>query len=313
MRNIFRIGVIGLALAATAAFQTVTRDPAPQSSPSTDRTYPELETRLAPLARKLGPPRPGEWLHEHKEPGQTFGEYVKAQPVRRSRRWKRIYLCLVGEFSDEQRRLLNRTCEYLELFFDTPVVVHAHVKLADVPAEARRKHPAWGDAQILTTYVLHELLKPNRPEDALAYLAFTASDLWPGENWNYVFGQASLHERTGVWSIYRNGDPAAGAAAFQLCLKRTLGTASHETAHILTMQHCTAFECSMNGSNSQVESDAKPLRLCPTCLRKLCWNLQVEPTAYLRRLERFCRKAGFLEDAEWYARAIQVLFTRDPG
>ena len=79
------------------------------------------------------------------------------------------------------------------------------------------------------------------------------------------------------------------------------------------MHHCTAFECSMNGSNNQVESDSKPLSLCPTCLRKLCWNLQVEPTAYLQRLERFCRKAGFRKDAEWYARAIQILSTRDPG
>ena len=239
------LAYIGLALAGTTAFQPVGRDAAPQSGSLTDRTYPELETRLAPLARKLGPPRPGEWLYGQKEPGQTFGEYVEAQPVRRSRRWKRIYLCLVGEFSDEQRRVLNRTCEYLEVFFDTPVVVHAQAKLADIPAEARRKHPAWGDAQILTTYVLDELLKPNRPEDALAYLAFTASDLWPGENWNYVFGQASLHERTGVWSIYRNGDPAGGADAFQLCLTAHAGhrlardgTHPHDAPlHGIRMQH----------------------------------------------------------------------------
>jgi hypothetical protein len=27
------------------------------------------------------------------------------------------------------------------------------------------------------------------PADALAYLALTASDLWPGEGWNFVFGR----------------------------------------------------------------------------------------------------------------------------
>ena len=95
--------------------------------------------------------------------------------------------------------------------------------------------------QIQTPYVLNEVLKPNRPKDALAYLCFTASDLYPDGNWNFVFGQASLRDRTGVWSIHRKGDPAAGAEAFRQCLVRTLHTASHETGHILTIQHCTAF------------------------------------------------------------------------
>ena len=49
--------------------------------------------------------------------------------------------------------------------------------------------------QILTTHVLGEVLKPRLPKDAAAYIAFTASDLWPGEGWNFVFGQATL--RTG--------------------------------------------------------------------------------------------------------------------
>ncbi len=176
--------------------------------------------------------------------------------------------------------------------------------LEEIPAKARRRHPKWGNAQILTTYVLDELLKPDRPDDALAYVAFTASDLWPGEDWNFVFGQASLGERTGVWSIYRNGDTTKGQAQFQLCLKRTLGTAAHETGHILSMPHCTTHKCMMNGSNSQRESDGKPLYLCPICLRKLCWNLQVEPATYLERLRGFCIGNGLLEEAEWYRRGV---------
>src|SRR5262249_41027531 len=146
--------------------------------------------------------------------------------------------------------------------------------------------------QILSTYVLDEVLKPDLPGDALAYLAFTASDLWPGKGWNFVFGQASLRERTGVWSIYRKGDPARNEESFQRCLRRTLSTATHETGHILTMQHCTAYECSMNGSNSLEESDRRPLHLCPICMRKLCWNLQVEPVAYFKQLQTICRQHG---------------------
>ena len=83
-------------------------------------------------------------------------------------------------------------------------------------------------------------------------------------------------------------------------------TATHETGHILTMKHCTAFSCLMNGSNHQQERDGRPLHPCPVCLRKLVWSLQAEPVPYLRRLEAFCRDHG-LREAEWYARAAEAL------
>jgi archaemetzincin len=151
------------------------------------------------------------------------------------------------------------------------------------------------------------VLKQHRPTNALAYIAFTSSDLWPGEGWNFVFGQASLNERVGVWSIYRNGDPAESADAFKLCLSRTMKTATHETGHILGIQHCTAFHCNMNGSNNRAESDRGLLRMCPVCLRKVCWNLQVEPEKYLRELEKFSEENDFEDEAKWYRTAREVL------
>jgi archaemetzincin len=119
-----------------------------------------------------------------------------------------------------------------------------------------------------------------------------------------VFGEANLRERTGVWSSYRNGDLSED---FSLCLRRTLSTASHETGHILGMWHCTAYSCLMNGSNHQEEKDRRPMHLCPVCLRKLCWNLQVEPLPYLGRLEGFCRRHGFHAEAGQYERAVEAL------
>jgi archaemetzincin len=268
--------------------------------------YPEVEDRLRPLATPLGEPEIGDWLAEHREKGQTFRQYLAANPVRRGRDLTTIYLCLLGEFTHPQQTILGHTQQFLGLCFDAPVQLRRRVPLADVPARARRRHPDWGDDQVLTTYVLREVLEADRPADALAYLALTASDLWPGEGWNFLFGQANLRQRVGVWSIYRNGDPGAGAAAFRLCLRRTLMTATHETGHILTMKHCTAFNCLMNGSNHQEERDRRPLHPCPVCLRKLLWNLQAEPVGYLRRLEAFCREHA-LAEADWFARAVSAL------
>ena len=157
---------------------------------------------------------------------------------------------------------------------------------------------------MLTGYILHEVLEPERPADALAYLALTASDLWPGKGWNFVFGQANLRQRTGVWSIYRNGDPDQD---FPLSLRRTLGTSSHEFCHVLTMRHCTAFRCLMNGSNHQEERDARPLHLCPVCLCKLCWNLQVDPAEQCRKLKEFYVESGLADDVAWCDRAAELL------
>jgi archaemetzincin len=243
-------------------------------------------------------------LAAHHEPGQTFAEYLDAQPVRKSDKLHTIYLCLVGDFSPAQKRILDLTRAYLAVFFDCSVKVHRNVALADIPARAKRTHPTWGDRQLLTGYILHEVLEPKCPADALAYLALTGSDLWPGRGWNFVFGEANLRERIGVWSIYRNGDPDKD---LKLCLRRTLATATHETGHILGLLHCTVFRCLMNGSNHQAERDQRPLYLCPVCLRKLCWNLQVEPPRYLEKLKAFCQEQGLGPEATWNERAIAVL------
>jgi archaemetzincin len=274
------------------------------TSVNDDNSYSDLERKLRPLAGQMPAPRRGDWLAEHREPGQTFAEYLDSQPVRKSDKLHTIYLCLVGDFTEAQQRLLSLTKDYLALFFDCPVKVSRQIALDAIPARARRTHPTWGDRQLLTGYILHDVLEPERPADALAYLALTASDLWPGPGWNFVFGEASLRERTGVWSIYRNGNPES---EFALCLRRTLGTASHETGHILGMWHCTAYSCLMNGSNHQEESDRGPMHLCPICLRKLCWNLRLEPTSYLTALKNFCEQNGLHSEAGWYEKAIKAL------
>src|SRR5262249_13584554 len=89
--------------------------------------YPDLEPNLHPLPAPLPAPRPGDWLAEHAEPGQTFAEYLDARPVRRSDKLTTIYLCLVGDFSEAQRRILALTHDYLALFFDCPVKVQRQV------------------------------------------------------------------------------------------------------------------------------------------------------------------------------------------
>ena len=234
-------------------------------------------------------------------------QFIPIPRHRRAAGSRTIYIVLLGDFSPEQKSVLAITQEYLSVFFQTPVKVLRELPLDIIPDDARRVHPEWGTRQVSSRYVLDELLKPERPDDALAYLCFTSSDLFSNATHNFVLGEAQTWERLGVWSIYRNGDPAESEEAFRQCLRRTMHIATHETGHILGMHHCVFHECNMNGSNHLDEALRTPTTLCPMCLRKLCWNLQVEPAAYVKKLEAFCEKHGMAEDAKAYRRAWELL------
>jgi archaemetzincin len=263
--------------------------------------------RLRPLHTKLGEPKPGEWLYHHDEPGQTFQEYLAADPVGPTKGRKAVYIQPLGEFSPAQRKVVDLTAEFIGLYYNLPVTVKEALPLSVIPADARRTHPTWGVKQILSTYVLRKVLRPRLPDDAVASLAFTASDLWPGEGWNFVFGQASLRNRVGVWSIHRNGDPEAGAAEFRLCLLRTMKTGVHELGHMFSMRHCTAYECVMCGSNHRAEADRRPLAACPECAAKVWWVTGADPAERYRKLAAFCKTHGLAQQAAVYEKAFRAV------
>jgi len=262
---------------------------------------------LIPLHKKLGKPKPGDWLSRHYEPGQTFRRYRNSKPVRPIGVRNVIYIQPLGDFTKSQRKAVSLSAEFMGLYFNTKVVIRKDLPLSVIPASARRVHPEWKVKQILTTYILDKVLYPRLPKDAAAYIALTASDLWPGAGWNFVFGQASLWKRVGVWSIHRNGQPGKSPADFRLFLLRTLKTATHETGHMFSMLHCTAYECNMCGSNHRAESDSRPIALGPQCMAKVCWAARVDPVKRFRSLHSFCVKAGLKPQAAFYAKSIKAL------
>lgn len=245
-------------------------------------------------------PQPGEWLAEHKENGQTFAQYLATHPWRVRDRYQTMYVQPLGDFTATQRRLLKATADMLGSFYATPVKVLDAVTLTDLPASARRVHPEWGERQLLSTYLLDPVLRERRPDDAVAVLGLTATDLWPGEGWNFVFGQASLQERVGVWSLARFGDPDKSPADYQLALRRTLRTAIHETGHMLGIPHCTAYECCMNGSNHLEENDGRPLWFCPECEQKVWFTCRAEIGPRYAALAKLAEKLDLADEARFW-------------
>jgi archaemetzincin len=270
-------------------------------------SLPSKFAKLVPLHKKLGKPEPGDWLDKYKEPHQTYAQYVRSHPVRADRRRSVIYVQPLGDFTPAEKKIVALTAELMGVYFQLPVKTSNALSLDLIPEKARRTPGGKGSEQILTSYVRDELLKPRLPDDAVAVIAFTTTDLWPGEGWNYVFGEAAYSDRVGVWSIHRFGDPAAGDDAFRLCLLRTLKTATHETGHMFSIPHCTFFECNMCGSNHLAEADRHPLELCPNCLAKICFATGTDPAKRFEQLIEFYKVHGLKAERDFCEKSLAAM------
>lgn len=63
----------------------------------------------------------------------------------------------------------------------------------------------------------------------------------------------------------------------------------------------------MNGSNHLQESDARPLSLCPVCLRKLQFSIGFDVVDRYRMLLDFYQRTGFENEAEWVLNRLKWL------
>jgi archaemetzincin len=243
-------------------------------------------------ALPLGRPEPGDWLNRHHEAGQSLAEFVASHPPRPAPPHDTIEVIPIGDFRPAQERVLKSTAEYLGIFYGMKVHVLGGVPRGAIPDSAVRFRSDLGWEQISTRYVLQDLLPNRRTAGAFAVIALTAEDLYPDSSWNFVFGQASPSLRAGVWSIFRFGDPEASSDAYRRCLVRALKTASHEFGHMLSLRHCIAYECVMNGSNHLDELDHRPIEACPLCLSKLVWSTGADPFDRAQRLHHFFASNG---------------------
>ncbi len=266
---------------------------------------------VEPLHTPMGRPKLYDWLMEHEEKGQTFAEYLNSKPVIPTDQRKIIYVQPLGNFTEPQRKIVKITAEYLALFFNLPVRINEDLPLTLIPKIARRKSPLEKNSeQILTGYVLNDILKPRLPSDAVAMIAFTASDLWPGQGWNFLFGQASLSDRVGVWSLHHFGNPDEIYGDFQLCLLRTLKLASHETGHMFSIPHCTKYECNMSGTNHLGETDSRQLDVCPECMAKICWAMKYNLLQRYEKLAEFCQTQGLAQERKYFLAAATAVTER---
>ena len=257
----------------------------------------------------IPPPKPEDWLAAHPESGQTFDEFLRSRPNRPDRTRNRIYLFPLGDFPPEGSPPLEFLKEYNEIFFGVKTEVLSPKPGAD-PRFTTRINPLTRKRQILSTDVL-SYLKSLLPVDAFCLSGITMEDLYPDPAWNFVFGQASLRDRVGVFSFARY-DPAfygerRGREDREILLKRSCKVLVHETGHMFSLAHCIYFRCVMNGSNHLQESDSRPQFLCPVCLRKLHSSIGFDVVLRYELMLKFYRHLGFGPEAQWIANRLRKI------
>lgn len=252
-------------------------------------------------------PKPRDWLAVHSEPGQTFEDFTKEKWKRPRKARNKIYLQPLGEFPEDQSPPVEILKEYVAAYFAMEAEILPSLALSE-HTFTTRTNPFTRNRQTLTGDVL-AFLRKKLPHDAFCVLAITMEDLYPDPSWNFVFGQASLKERVGVYSFVRY-DPAfygekRGKDYKKVLLKRSCRVLVHEMAHMFGLKHCIFFKCVLNGSNHLEESDSRPLHLCPVCFRKLQFSIGFDVVDRFRKLILFYQRAGFDDEAWWVANRLQ--------
>ena len=278
---------------------------------STPGLPPAVQRALEPddSFRAIPPPGPQDWLANHPEAGQTYAEFVQSNLNRLNARRNKLYLQPLGEFEEGKSPSLELLRQFATAFFALDVTILPPLHLAE-HVLTTRQNPYTQRRQLLTGDIL-SFLQRRLPPDAYALLGITMEDLYPEPAWNFVFGQASLRDRVGVYSFARY-DPRFFGDSLpvdwqKLLLRRSCKVLAHETAHMFGIAHCTFFHCLMNGSNHLAESDARPLHLCPVDLRKLYESIGFDIVERYRRLHDFYELVGFEDEAQWVNRRLARL------
>lgn len=291
-----KLGLIILAMLMVSCSPAET--PVANNAEAKDAQAEKLDKQKDAIVRFFKPMKvlEGDWLDTQKEAGETFEQYLASKPTLPTAERRTIYIQPVGTFSAEQRRAIRLTADYMKAFYDLPVKLNADRALGNVPKDKQRKIEYRNNLQIRTSYFLDDFLPKLLPEDAAALIAFTNYDLYPGDTWAFVFGQATFSERVGVWSLYQFARPGE-KTNFNLLLDRTLKIAMHETGHMFSMKHCTKYECLMSGTNHLAETDRRPLDNCPECMAKVAWAMKYDTVERYHKLAEFWEKNGRPDEA----------------
>ncbi len=250
---------------------------------------------ITPMFEPIPAPEETDWLAENDEDGQTYEGYLSQQFNNVNEKRKVIYIQPIEKKIDKS--FLDKLKQFTEAYYyGLEVRIRKVIDLDQLKVDSRI-NDSHGKIQVNASQILQKL-ETKLPADAYCMIAVCLTDLYHREDWNFVFGVASLKKRIGVFSFFRYFDPDDESLTFW----RSCKVMVHEIGHMFHIRHCVYFNCIMNGSNTLEENDKKPMEMCPVCIRKLQHNITFEMVDRYKQLADACLELGgeFTKLACWY-------------
>lgn len=219
------------------------------------------------------------------------------------------------------RRRLPKTAHYALVDFDGsgPIAY---------PLKSRRCHPYYehrvhGSHLQLAIDPILDVLEDFRPDDCLCFLAVTMYDLYEGKDDAFAVGMATgIKDKIGVFSFCRydplfdeakakpKSNPKKSKVAeanYNTLLFRSCKVLAHEIGHLVGIEHCSYYDCMMNGSGHLAEDFRQSMHLCPVDLRKILTLTGSNWDAFYQKLSAFFKAHGFAEEVDWIAARVEKI------
>lgn len=155
---------------------------------------------MSNIFKPIEKPEPGDWLHSQKEKPQPFENYKLPYVNFVTPEKKTIYLLPFGKFN---AKFMDRLVAFCGVFYPGTLVkvLPEQDLLKEIPNITKRKN-TFGD-QFLCADILTYMKQKCVPKDAYCVMGITLCDIYPGSNWNYVYGWATYTSRVAIFSFVR--------------------------------------------------------------------------------------------------------------
>lgn len=226
-------------------------------------------------------PTSSDWLYQHKETGQSFKIYSTGMINQPSKLHDTIFLNILDNNEEVfNQELINNTIILIEAYYPGIKVslMDKNHSFEDLKVHSRQNGEYLQYNASQTVDALGKIIPKKR---GLLVVGMTSYDIYPREDWNFVYGLANKMEGAGVFSFRRYIDHIAYKIKDReklniMIFKLVSMVMIHEIGHLFGLAHCIYYDCKMNGSNHLEESFSRSLFLCPVCLRKIHFNLRFD-------------------------------------
>lgn len=246
---------------------------------------------------------------------QSFTQYINSNPNKIDSIRKVIYLLPFGNMNPDIEKSLQNEKEYLEAFFQLEVKIldrMSYESIKNLPSIETRLVPRSDfeyysemkggtpnlTEQIQANSFINEVLKKNKPKNAIVVLGITEHDIY-NPKYNYLFGISDLKEGVGLVSTFRLID-------YELQTKYNIRKViSKQIINTFSIPNVKDYKCVANYHNTISDLYIGEFALSPRALEKLKYAIGFDYTKRFNDLVQFWTKENNVKEVKYYKECVQ--------